>query len=232
MASSETSQPVQTSADDWPGQVRHPLFARFYARASSGMERRGMADHRQRLVAGLAGRVLEVGAGTGLNFSHYPAGVTSVLAVEPEPYLRTVATQAAQQAPVPVEVVRGTAARLPAETGTFDAVVASQVLCTVPDQHAALTEVMRVLLPGGQLRFLEHVRADTALLRLAQQALDGTIWPLLTGGCHTGRDTTAAIAAAGLSIDYLERFRFPDAGIPFPTAQHVLGIATRTGGPT
>ena len=119
-----------------------------------------IGDHRRRLLTGLTGRVLEVGAGNGLNFPHYPATVTEVLAVEPEPYLRRLALAAARSAPVPVRVVAGTAEALPVPDGAVDAVVASLVLCTVAELDQALAEVGRVLRPGGTLRFYEHVRAD------------------------------------------------------------------------
>src|SRR5829696_6004473 len=99
------------------------------------MERGGMAHHRRALLAGLTGRVIEVGAGDGLNFRHYPPTVTRVLAVEPEPHLRSLAHKRAAQAPVQVEVVDGLAEQLPAETGNMDAVVVSLVLCSVRDQN-------------------------------------------------------------------------------------------------
>jgi SAM-dependent methyltransferase len=138
--------------------VRHPVFARVYARVGHLMDAE-IGDHRRRLLAALTGRVLEVGAGNGLNFPHYPATVTGVLAVEPEPYLRRLALAAASQAPVPIRVVDGTAEAMPAPDGAFDAVVASLVLCTVTDPDQAWAETRRVLRPGGRLRFYEHVRA-------------------------------------------------------------------------
>src|SRR2546422_8833957 len=118
--------------------VSHPIFARFYAWASPSMERNGGADLRRRLLAGLTGRVIEVGAGNGLNFAHYPPEVTGVLAVEPEPHLRRIAQRSAVRAAVPVEVVDGVADHLPADDASFDAAVVSLVLCSVPDQREAL----------------------------------------------------------------------------------------------
>jgi len=206
--------------------VHHPIFARVYARLSRGMERQGTADHRRRLLAGLTGRVIEVGAGNGLNFAHYPQTVAEVVAVEPEPYLRGLATAAARRAPVPVQVVDGTADRLPAGDGTFDAGVVSLVLCSVPDQDRALAELLRVIRPGGELRIFEHVRADTPGLARVQRLVDPVL-PLVGGGCHASRDTLAAIAAAGFEISHYERFRFPDGRFPFPTSPHVLGVARR-----
>ncbi|MBA9005344.1 class I SAM-dependent methyltransferase [Thermomonospora cellulosilytica] len=206
-------------------QHRHPLFARFYVRTGPMLERR-VGEHRRALLAGLAGRVIEVGAGAGANFAHYPPGVTGVLAVEPEPYLRRVAEEAAGRAPVPVEVVDGVAERLPAEDGSCDAAVVSLVLCSVADPAAALAEMRRVLRPDGQLRFFEHVAADTPGRRRVQRLLDATVWPLLGGGCHTARDTAAAIEQAGFTLARLRRLEPADTGIPFPTAPQILGIAT------
>ncbi|QKG20764.1 class I SAM-dependent methyltransferase [Actinomadura verrucosospora] len=214
-----------TSETD-PPPVRHPLFARFYARMSPLMER-GISRYRIRLLDGLRGRVLEVGAGAGANFEHYPAGVTEVLAVEPESHLRHVAASAAKQAPVPVEVVDGVAGRLPADDRSCDAAVACLVLCTVPDPDAALAELFRVIRPGGQLRFFEHVRADTPARRRVQRVADATLWPLVSGGCRTGRDTAGAIERAGFVIDRIDRLDRTDTGMPLPAAPQILGSATR-----
>ena len=207
--------------------VRHPVFARVYARLSAGMEPE-VADNRRRLLAGLAGRVIEVGAGNGLNFRHYPSTVERLVAVEPEPYLRALAVEAARQAPVPVEVLDGTADALPVEPG-FDAGVASLVLCSVPDQGDALAELYRVIRPGGELRFYEHVLAPEPGLARVQRLVD-PVWQAIGGGCHSARDTLAAIAAAGFVVDRVERFRFPDNQVPFITAPHVLGAAHRPAG--
>ncbi|WP_157244803.1 class I SAM-dependent methyltransferase [Nonomuraea typhae] len=204
--------------------VKHPVFARFYIRLSRAMEHGGMRENRRLLLAPLRGRVLEIGAGNGLNFRHYPAAVTRVLAVEPEPALRAAALRAAGQAPVPVDVVDGLAEALPAGDGTFDAVVSCLVLCSVHDQAAVLREARRVLAPGGQLRFLEHVRAETPGIRRAQRVIDATLGPRLLGGCHCGRDTVAAIERAGLRVGRLDRFQFPGGRTPWST--HVLGSAT------
>jgi ubiquinone/menaquinone biosynthesis C-methylase UbiE len=209
------------------GRKGHPLFARFYARISPGMDAGGMAGYRQRALAGLTGSVIEVGAGNGLNFAHYPAGVTGVLALEPDPYLRRIAGEHAGRAPVAVEVRDGVAERLPGADGSFDAAVVTLVLCSVADQRTVLTEVRRVIRPGGQLRFIEHVRADTPGLRRVQRVLDATVWPPLGGGCHVSRDTLATIAGAGFTVVRSEAFRFPQSRIPPPAVPHVWGIATR-----
>ncbi len=204
-----------------------PFFARQYQRVSAAMDRAGVLEHRRALVAGLSGRVIEIGAGHGLNFAHYPPEVTELVAVEPEPNLHAAALSAARTAPVPVSVVDGVADELPYGDGEFDAAVTSLVLCSVPDQAAALAEIRRVLRPGGQLRFYEHVAApDGSLLRGVQRFFDATIWPYVAGGCHTGRDTAAAIEAAGFVLDEVHRFRFPERG-PNPASPHVRGSATR-----
>lgn len=204
----------------------NPLFARAYAWLSPRMEQQGVGEQRDELLAGLEGRVVEVGAGNGLNFGHYPETVSEVLAVEPEPYLRRLATEAARHAPVPVRVVDGVADALPSADGTFDAGVVSLVLCSVPDQPRALAELYRVIRPGGELRFNEHIRADTPGLARVQRAVD-VVWPRVAGGCRSGRDTPAAISAAGFEIESIRRFRFPPGPIPLHTSPHALGTARR-----
>jgi ubiquinone/menaquinone biosynthesis C-methylase UbiE len=208
-------------------RVSHPIFARFWLWMSPKQDQRGMADHRRALLAELKGRVLEVGAGNGLNFAHYPTGVTSVLAVEPDARLRRVALENAARVPIPIEVVAGVADRLPVEDESVDAVVYSLVLCSVPDLASALREGHRVLKPGGQLRFLEHVVSESAGLRRTQKVLDATVWPTLGAGCHCARDTSAAIESAGFTIEDLERMRFPEMRLALPTSPHILGRARR-----
>jgi ubiquinone/menaquinone biosynthesis C-methylase UbiE len=206
-----------------PRPVHHPLFARVYARVGHLMDAE-IGDHRRRLLAGLAGRVLEVGAGNGLNFPYYPATVTEVLAVEPEPHLRRLALAAARQAPVPIRVVDGTAEALPTPDGAVEAVVASLVLCSVADLDLALVEARRVLRPGGRLRFYEHVRATDPRLARWQDRLERP-WGWLVGGCHPNRDTVAAITAAGLRPVRLDRFDLQ--AMPPLARPHVLGMAER-----
>jgi ubiquinone/menaquinone biosynthesis C-methylase UbiE len=206
--------------------MAHPIFARLYARYGSAAEKAGAAAHRDELLADLKGRVIEVGAGSGLCFSHYPASATVVVAVEPQPNLRQLAEQAAHSAPVPVRVVEGTAERLPAEDGSFDAAVLSLVLCSVPSQHCALAEVCRVLRAGGQLRFYEHVRSEEPRRARLQDRVDW-IWPHLLGGCHANRVTGAAIADAGFRIEHCRRFEFRPCALSAPVAPHIIGEAIR-----
>jgi ubiquinone/menaquinone biosynthesis C-methylase UbiE len=203
--------------------VRHPIFARFFDRLSRLMERE-VAQHRHELLAGLSGRVVEVGAGNGMNFQHYPSTVEEVVALEPEAYLRDKAEETARDAPVRVTVRDGLADPLPLQDGDFDAAIASLVLCTVPDPGRALGELRRVLKPGGELRFLEHVRSERPRKARLQDRLDRSgIWPRVGGGCHCARNTVAAIEAAGFDIERVESLEFGPSWII--TNPHVLGSA-------
>lgn len=207
--------------------VHHPVFARIFGRLAPVGERFGLAEIRRNLLADTAGRVLEVGAGSGANFAHYPPAVTEVVAVEPERHLRELAERAAERAPVPVRVVDGVAEALPAADGEFDTAVVTLVLCSVTDQLRALRELHRVLRPGGRLVFWEHVRAERSPLTVVQDVLDRTVWPLAVGGCHVGRDTASEITAAGFTVERMERSRMPDTRIPLPMAPHIMGTARR-----
>jgi SAM-dependent methyltransferase len=208
-------------------KVHHPIFARLFARISAQAEETGQGEHRRELLAGLSGKVIEVGAGNGLNFAYYPPSVTELVAVEPEGYLRGLAAEAAKSAPVPVRVIDGVAGRLPVDDATFDAGVASLVLCSVPDQAKALSELRRVIRPGGELRFYEHVRGERPGLVRAQRAAD-LLWPRLAGGCHTTRDTGAAIEQAGFAIESCRRFPFRPCFLAYPVTPHILGVARRS----
>jgi ubiquinone/menaquinone biosynthesis C-methylase UbiE len=137
-----------------------------------------------------------------------------------------LAETAAKQAAIPIRVVDGTADALPSPNASMDAAVASLVLCSVPNQARALAELRRVLRPGGELRYFEHIQADTSGLARAQRLAD-IIWPIFVGGCHTSRDTLTAITTAGFQLISTRRFRFPDSRLPSPAAPHVLGIARR-----
>jgi hypothetical protein len=147
-----------------PAGLQHPGFACAYARAVEGMNRRGGTEHRRSLLAGLHGKVIEIGAGNGSTFGLYPAAVTHVLALEPEDYLRTLARGRAASAPVPITVSPGAAKHIAAADASVDVVVVtSLVLCSVADQAPVLAEIRRVLRPGGTLAFYEHVRSDHRL---------------------------------------------------------------------
>ena len=207
-------------------RFQHPRFARMWDRISAESERRGTAEHRDRALAGLSGRVIEIGAGNGMNFAHYPRTVTEVIAVEPENQLRALAEHAATTAPVPVRVVAGHAHALPVENASVDAAVVSLVLCSVPDVPGALAELRRVLTPGGELRFFEHVRSDTALIGRFQDAIT-PLWSLAGGGCQLNRDTATAIRTAGFTVDELNRFSYTPLRF-IPAHAHIIGRAHLT----
>ncbi|WP_156723678.1 class I SAM-dependent methyltransferase [Streptomyces apocyni] len=209
--------------------VHHPVFARFYARQSVAAET-VMRAHREELLAGISGRVIEIGAGNGLNFSYYPSTVSEVVALEPERLLRKLAADAALRAEMPVDVVPGAAEALPVKSEAFDAAVFSLVLCSVRSVERSLAEALRVLRPGGELRFLEHGRAPSGrVMPRAQKALDRTVWPLLFGGCHVAREPLAAIEDAGFSVVTYRRLLIPARGPRLPSSYCVLGTARRPG---
>jgi SAM-dependent methyltransferase len=222
--------PLRSTAAGKPARdaVHHPLFARYYARVSVAAETRmGMGGVRERLLSGLSGRVLEVGAGNGLNFAHYPGTVSEVVGIEPERTLRQLAVDAAVRAGVPVDVVPGAAEALPVKSEAFDAVVLSLVLCSVRDVPRALGEVRRVLRPGGEVRFFEHGRGGGRAMTATQRALDLTVWPRIAGGCHVSRDPVDALRSAGFQLGPYRSFLMPEKGPALPMSYCVLGTAWR-----
>jgi ubiquinone/menaquinone biosynthesis C-methylase UbiE len=168
--------------------------------------------------------VVEVGPGNGINFQHFPSTVEELVAVEPEPYLRRAAERTATSVSIDVRVVAGTADELPLEDGSVAAVVVAGVLCSVPDVAAALAEFRRVLRPGGELRFYEHVRSQRRRFARYQDAVD-RVWPRLMGGCHPNRDTLAAIRSAGFELERLRSFGFPAHARAYPVLPRILGAA-------
>lgn len=188
-----------------------------------------MAGHRDELVRGLKGVVVEVGAGKGLTFRHYPQNVAVVVAVEPKAHLRRLALTAVPRTPVPVTIVGGTADALPLGDRSVDAAVCCLVLCSVADQTLALAEVRRVLRPGGELRFYEHVLdCENARFARFQRVVD-LIHPFLSAGCHLTRDTLAAITAAGFEVVSVRRFRFSLNRVARAAEPKILGSARAPG---
>jgi SAM-dependent methyltransferase len=211
-----------------------PLYGPEQSRFARYLERREQRkpdllarEHRRGLLAGLRGRVVEVGCGDGRAFELYTPEVKSVLAVEPDAIARALADERAREAAVPIEVVDGTAEALPAADEAFDAAVAVWVLCSVPDPAAALTELHRVVRPGGELRFYEHVRSEQLAFRWLQSTIDGMFWTRLLGGCVTTRDTTAAIREAGFDIVELERGFHSSSLLTITSAPYIIGTARR-----
>jgi ubiquinone/menaquinone biosynthesis C-methylase UbiE len=205
--------------------INRPVFARIQARAAAIEERRGGAERRLQLLRGLSGRVVEVGAGSGVSFAHYPSSVSELIAIEPEPALRERASRAAEAAPIPVAVLDGVAERIPVADSSVDAIVFAGVLCSVDDPRRVLDAARRVLKPDGELRFYEHVVAHNSRLRGFQRLLDATIWPRFFGNCRTTRDTEATLRSAGFTIEERERFSFRPTLLATPVAPRILGRA-------
>ncbi|BBY84607.1 class I SAM-dependent methyltransferase [Mycolicibacterium tokaiense] len=199
----------------------NPFFARLWT-AISAHEPESITRLRRENLAGLSGRVLEVGAGTGTNFALYPPTVTEVVALEPEPRLAAVARTAA--ASVPVDVREQTIEEMGPET--FDAVVCSLVLCSVDSPEDVLRQLFSQLRPGGELRYLEHV-AVTGPRGALQRAADATVWPRILGNCHTHRDTELTIRATGFAVRNARREAMLPAWVPLPTSEVALGRACR-----
>jgi len=181
------------------------LMAAVYDRFMRVSEEACLARWRAELLRDLSGAVLEVGAGTGVTLAHYPERLSRLVLCEPDPHMRRKLGEKAAAAGVKMELSEAAAEKLPFPDGSFDAVVGSLVLCSVHDQSAALAEIARVLKPGGRLVFLEHVAADNKPERLKWQRRIEPVWKHLMGNCHLTRRTEAAIAAAGLRIERIER---------------------------
>lgn len=208
-------------------RTTHPVFARCYAALAPLSEGFGGPGLRRELLAGLRGSVVEVGAGSGLNFPHYSTEVTDVVAVEPEAHLRQRAGRAALRLKPPPRllVVSGRAENLPLPADAFDAGVLSLVLCSVDDQSQALQELRRVIRAGAELRFFEHVRGGP-VAGPVQDWLD-PLWTRLAGGCHLNRDTANAISTNGFRVVASRSVQTRVLGVPIPGPEFILGRAIK-----
>lgn len=184
------------------------LFAAFYDRIMGPVEEKGMADRRARMLGGLHGRVVEIGAGTGANLAAYGPEVEELILCEPDQAMARRLD--AKVADPRVRVVQAAAEALPLGDGQADAVVSTLVLCTVPSPAAALAEARRVLAPGGRLVFVEHVRADDPDAARWQDRL-APVQRFLGRGCHPNRDTLATLQGAGWTVADLERAKMNGA---------------------
>jgi SAM-dependent methyltransferase len=208
----------------------HPIFARLYDRMLAGTEKAGLAEMRGSLLAKASGRTLEIGAGTGLNLCHYTDAVTELILAEPDPHMaRRLRERVLAESPAPgqVTVVEARAEELPFDDADFNTVVSTLVLCTVGDQQRSLAEARRVLVGGGALLFLEHVRGETRRLAWWQDRLERP-WGFVAGGCHPNRATADSLADAGLWIEQLDRERMPRA--PRFVRPMIRGVARRPEG--
>jgi SAM-dependent methyltransferase len=215
--------------------IDNPFFVKVWTTLSS-REPESIRRLRRENLAGLTGRVLEVGAGTGTNFEFYPDTVTEVVAIEPEVQLAVLARQAIDKASIPVTVSTDTVEHYGASEATggdhagtsepFDAVVASLVLCSVQDPDGVLRQLFSMLRPGGELRYLEHV-ASTGVRARMQRLSDATLWPRLFGNCHTHRDTERSIVDAGFEVADARHEWVVPAWVPIPSSETAIGRAVR-----
>jgi ubiquinone/menaquinone biosynthesis C-methylase UbiE len=204
------------------------LMAAVYDRFTRGSNEACLDLWRAQLLRDLSGEVLEVGAGTGVTLPHYPKTVTRLLLCEPDPHMRRKLQVKRDAAGAKhVEISDASLEALPAAPASLDAVVCSLVLCSVPDQQAALKEIQRVLKPGGKLVFLEHVAADGKPNRLKWQRRIEPVWKHLMGNCHLTRRTEAALTAAGFRIERIERESIRKA-LPI-VRPSIRGVARKTG---
>jgi SAM-dependent methyltransferase len=205
-------------------KIDNPFFARVWPVVVTH-ETEAVRALRRENLAGLSGRVLEVGAGVGTNFPNYPKAVEQVIAVEPEPRLAARARAAAAVVPVPVVVIGDTAEGF-SDGEPFDVVVCSLVLCSVRDPASVLRRLYSLLRPGGELRYLEHVASAGGRGRL-QRLADATLWPRLFGNCHTHRDTERLIVEAGFEVASSRREWTLPVWAPLPVSELALGRARR-----
>jgi SAM-dependent methyltransferase len=188
------------------------LYDTVMARADAA----GFAEQRSALVRGLRGRVLEIGAGTGAMFPHYPSDV-ELVALEPDERFVARARERAGTARCTVRIAVGSAHDLPFDTGSFDAIVSCLVLCSVGDPAKALAEIARVARPGASVRLIEHVRSPRAVAGTLMRVFDPVWVALNKQGCHMDRDTEQSLAGAGFVLDSVHPFQVFAPGIPaFP----------------
>jgi ubiquinone/menaquinone biosynthesis C-methylase UbiE len=203
-------------------------FSALYDRCFKAAEEAGLREMRREVLAGARGRVLEIGAGTGLNLELYPhEGLDSLVVTEPDPHMFKQLRERAAKVCAGAELVQAGGEDLPFDDDSFDTVTVTLVLCTVPDQAATLREIKRVLKPGGQLLFLEHVRSSHPDLAKWQDRLEKP-WRFMGDGCHCNRDTEAGLKAAGFELSDVEHPQLPKAPpIVRPMAQGSARIASR-----
>lgn len=199
------------------------LFAALYDRIGKGSEDAGMREERRQLLVGAEGATIEIGAGTGLNLQHYPEAVTRLVLAEPDRHMRARLAGRVEALGPDAELVDAPAEQLPFPDATFDTAVVTFVLCSVPDQQAALDEIARVVKPTGRLLFLEHVRSDDPKVAKWQDR----VRPLYHGlaGCNPNRATLAALEASPFEVESVKHGEVPKA--PKVERPLIVGVARR-----
>ncbi len=183
-------------------------FSAFYDSLLKGTEEAGLRERRHETLAAARGTTIDIGAGTGANLELFPDGLERVVMAEPDPHMTKRLRRKLAESGSNVELVEAGAEKLPFEDSTFDTAVFTLVLCTVPDPAAALAEAARVLKPGGQLLFVEHVRAQDPGVARWQDRLEAP-WRVFADGCRCNRDTVANIEASPLTLESVERGELP-----------------------
>jgi ubiquinone/menaquinone biosynthesis C-methylase UbiE len=184
------------------------LFASLYDRALKASEENGLGEVRRALLAGARGRVVEIGAGTGVNLDLYAAEIEDLTLVEPDPHMGAKLRERLRGRGDRAGLVASPAEALPFADDTFDTAVATLVLCTVPDPAGAIAELARVLKPGGRLLFIEHVRSDDPGSARWQDRLEKP-WRFMADGCYCNRDTEANLRASSFTVESLDHGTFP-----------------------
>lgn len=179
-------------------------------------------EFRHRALADARGSVLEIGFGTGLNLGCYPPAVERMTLIDPERLLAKRVAKRIAAAPFPVEMAFLDAAHLPFAEHSFDTVVSTWTLCTVPEVHHAVAEIHRVLKPGGNFLFLEHGRSDDPAVARKQDRWNG-VQKVIGCGCHLNRPIDEIVTSSGLRMETLERFEMPKT--PRIGSHHYLGAA-------
>jgi ubiquinone/menaquinone biosynthesis C-methylase UbiE len=207
---------------------RRVTQADLYETVMARADEAGLAQERAALVRGLRGHVLEVGAGTGAMFRHYEAGV-DLVALEPEAGFSELARPKARSAACSVELVDGSAERMPFADGAFDGVVVALTLCSIPDVALALSEIARIARPGAPIRLIEHVKSPRVIAGALMSLFD-PLWLALNGqGCHMNRDAEGELARAGFVVDDVRPFQIFAAGLPaFPMRRIDAHVGTRS----
>jgi len=199
-------------------------YAAMYDRFNASAERAGLREQRRDLIAQATGATIEIGAGTGLNLAHYPPEVTRLALAEPDPYMRERLRRRVSRLGRDAEVLDAAADRLPCPDESFDTAVVTFALCSVPDEQAALSEITRVLVPGGRLLFLEHVRSADPRVAAKQDKMP---FPYPVIGCHPNRDMLAEIKASPLTVESVREGELPKA--PAIERPMIAGTARRPG---
>jgi SAM-dependent methyltransferase len=188
------------------------VFAAYYDRGLKATEENGLGAMRAELLAGARGRVVEIGAGTGVNLDLYGPEVEDLTLIEPDPHMgtRLRARLEDRSGGAPARLVAAPAEAMPLADDSFDTAVATLVLCTVPDPIATIDELARVLKPGGKLLFIEHVRSEDPDRARWQDRLEKP-WHFIADGCHCNRDTGATLGASAFQIETIDEGKLPKA---------------------